>query len=102
MKRGSACYPKCQCVLTITAGVCSGEEVNDQQATAVTTVQMDASNPKLLIQSTMSQQFPAEGAGRMEGQWKGSAMVLNDYMGLNLLGRGQTGSGRLSDSEAKL
>lgn len=102
MKRGSACYPKCQCVLTIAAGVCSGEEVNDQQATAVTTVQMDASNPKLLIQSTMSQQFPAEGAGRMDGQWKGSAMVLNDYMGLNLLGRGQTGSGRLSDSEAKL
>lgn len=24
-------------------------------------------------------------------------MVLKDYMGLNLLGRGQTGSGRLSD-----
>lgn len=49
MKSSSACYHKCQCVLTITAGVCSGEEVNDQQATAVTTVQMDASIQKLLI-----------------------------------------------------
>lgn len=45
MKSSSACYHKCQCVLTITAGVCSGIEVNDQQAT----VQMDASNSKLLI-----------------------------------------------------
>lgn len=38
MKSSSACYHKCQCVLTVTAGVCSGKEVNDQQATAVTTV----------------------------------------------------------------
>ena len=46
MKSSSACYHKCQCVLTVAAGVCSGEEVNDQQATAVTTVQMDDSNPE--------------------------------------------------------
>lgn len=57
---------------------------------------------ELLIQSTMSQQVPAERAGRMEGQWKGSAVVLNDCMGLNLLGQGRTGSGCLSDSEASV
>lgn len=50
----------------------------------------------------MSQQVPAEGAGRMEGQWKGSAVVLNDCMGLNLLGQGRIGSGWLSDSEANV
>ena len=49
----------------------------------------------------MSQQFPAEGDGRMEGQRRGSAMVLNDYTGLKLLGRGQTGNGWPNDSEAK-
>lgn len=49
MKSSSSCYHKCQCVLTITAGVHSGEEVNDQQATVVTKVQMDAFTPKLLI-----------------------------------------------------
>lgn len=31
MKSSSACYHKCQSVLTGTAGVCSGKEVNDQQ-----------------------------------------------------------------------
>lgn len=49
----------------------------------------------------MSQQTSAEGDDRTEGQRRGSAVVLNDYMGLKLLGWGQTGSGCLSDSEAK-
>lgn len=35
------------------------------------------------------------------GQRKGSAVVLNDYMGLKLLGWGQTGSRCLNDSQAK-
>lgn len=37
----------------------------------------------------------------MEGQRKGSALVLNDYTGLKLLGWGQTGNGCFNDSEAK-
>lgn len=41
------------------------------------------------------------GAGRKLGQQRGSAAALNDYTGLNLLGRGQAGSGRLSDSEKR-
>ena len=66
IESSSACYHKCPCVLTISAGVCSGKELNDQQALTATTVQMDASTPKLLIYSTMSQQFPGEG-GRQDG-----------------------------------
>lgn len=42
IESSSACYHKCPCVLTISAGVCSGKELNDQQATVATTVQRDA------------------------------------------------------------
>lgn len=49
VKRSLACYAKCHCVLSVAAGACSDEEVNDQQATVVTAVQMDASKLKLLI-----------------------------------------------------
>lgn len=75
MKRSSACYHKCHCVLTLTAGGCSGEGVNDQPAAAPITVQMDALNPQVSVQSTMSQHFPAEGgwqeAGTAEGKCSG-------------------------------
>lgn len=49
----------------------------------------------------MSQQLRAEGDGRMEIQTKGSAVVLNDYMGLKLLGWRLTGSVCLNDSDKK-
>lgn len=69
-------------------------------------VQMEALNQRVLVQWTVSQHLPAVrewrraggGAGRKPGQQRGSAAALNDYTGLNLLGRGQTGSGGLRDS----
>lgn len=67
---------------------------------------MDALNLRALVQWSVSQHHPRSeqegglgGAGRKLGQQRGSAAALNDYTGLNLLGRRQTGSGRLSDSE---
>lgn len=48
-------------VLTVAAGVCSGEEVNDQQAPELTAVTTDPSVPTLLTFPTVSQQFPTDG-----------------------------------------
>lgn len=92
MKGSSACYHKRQRVLTVTAGDCSGKEVNDQQSTAAIVVQMDASVSNTVgLANHESTVLTRGGTAGMEGQREGSAAVLNDYMGLKLLGWGGGG-----------
>lgn len=89
MKKGSACYPKCQCMLTITPGGCSGEEVNDQQATAVTTVHMDASNWNCWFSQPWVNRSPQRGLAGWRDSGEEVLWCRTIAWGLTFWGRGE-------------
>lgn len=89
MKNCSACYLKCQSMLTITLGGCSGEEVNDQPATVVTTVHMDASNWNCWFSQPWVNRSPQRGLAGWRDSGEEVLWCWTIAWGLTFWGRGE-------------